>query len=154
MTNNLWLSAYGEPYDPRTAIEAWRTGQSADATEELWEKLYHQGSVNSASYAAVVEIVRLIQEQSPPNWNAYALVASIEEGRLTDGNPPIPPDLEQDYRTAWAALLPVALRDLSAVHDDLTVRGILAVIAHAKGQHTLATIAMCTEDERAEMLKA
>jgi hypothetical protein len=46
----------------------------------------------------------------------------------------------------------MALRDLETATDDLVVRSALAVIAHAKGQHTLATIALCTEDERAEML--
>lgn len=85
------LSAYGKPYDPRPAIEAWRAGQIEDATQELWENLYHQGLINSASYAAMGEIVRLMQEQSAPNWKAYSLVASIEEGRLSGRNPPVPP---------------------------------------------------------------
>lgn len=92
--------------------------------------------------------------KAAPDWNAYSLIATIEEAHLTEGNPPIPDVLERDYRTAWASLLPLALRDLGKVQDDLTVRGILAVIAHAKGQQTLAAIALCTEDERLEMLNA
>jgi len=64
MTIEPWLSAYGRPYDPRPALKAWRAGQIDDATQELWQNLYHQGSINSASYAAVGEIVRLMQEQS------------------------------------------------------------------------------------------
>lgn len=154
MIADPWLSAYGEPYDPRPAVEAWRAGDVAAASQELWEKLYHQGTVNSASYAAVGEVVRMMQEQSIPDWSAYSLVASIEEGRLADGNPPLPTELEIDYRRAWDDLLPLALRDLAVVTDDLSVRGILAVIAHAKGQHSLAAIALCTEDERVEMLVA
>lgn len=62
--------------------------------------------------------------------------------------------MASDYDSAWMALLPLALRDIQVVNDDLTVRGILAVIAHAKGPHTLASIALCTEDERVEMLGA
>jgi hypothetical protein len=150
--NDPWLSAYGEPYDPRPAIDAWRAGQAEDAAQELWDKLYHQGTVNSASYAAVGEIVLMMQEQAEPDWNAYSLVASIEDGRLAQGNPPVPSELEQDYENAWAAILPIALRHLGEAQDDLVVRGALAVVAHAKGQHTLATIALCTEDERVEML--
>lgn len=152
MPTDPWISASGEPYDPRPAIEAWRSGQVKDAPQELWERLYHQGTVNSASYAAVGEIVRMMHEQVEPDWNAYALVASIEEGRLAKGNPPIPPELTQDYCRAWDAILPMALRDLATTTDDLVVRSALAVVAHAKGQHTLATIALCTEDERLEML--
>lgn len=152
MTADPWLSVYGEPYDPRPAIESWRAGQVADASQELWDKLYHQGTVNSASYAAVGEIVRMMQEQPKPDWNAYALVASIEEGRLSDGSPPLPTELQDDYEGAWAAVFSMALRDLGDAQDDLVVRSTLAIIARAKGQHTLATIALCTEDERAEML--
>ncbi len=152
MPEDPWLSAYGEPYDPRPAIQAWRGGQVQAAPQELWEKLYHQGTVNSASYAAVGEIVRMVEEQAEPDWNAYSLVASIEEGRLAEASPSIPPELEQDYEQAWASILPLALRDLGETTDDLVVRSALAVVAHAKGQHTLATIALCTEDERAEML--
>lgn len=154
MTADPWLSADGEPYDPRSAIKAWREGEFVDGAQELWNKLYHQGAVNSASYAAVGEIVRMMHGQPEPDWNAYALIASIEEGRLADDSPPLPLELQQDYKDAWAAILPIALRDLSEAQDDLVVRSILAVIAHAKGQHTLAAIALCTEDERAEMLGA
>ena len=152
MADHSWLSAYGEPYDPRPAVEAWRTGRAAEASFELWEQLYHQGTVNSASYAAVGEIVRLMKDQDAPDWNAYALVASIENGRLGEGSPPIPSEVEQDYERAWTAILPMALRDLGQAQDELLVRGTLAVIAHAKGQHTLAAMALCTEDERVEML--
>jgi len=108
--------------------------------------------VNSASYAAVGEIVLMMQEQAAPDWNAYALVACIEEARLADGSPPVPPELEEGYRQAWAALLPLALRDLGKTEDDLTVRAALAVVAYAKGQRCLGAIALCTEDERAEIL--
>ncbi|RYE96952.1 MAG: hypothetical protein EOO77_39990 [Oxalobacteraceae bacterium] len=79
MADNLWLSAFGEPYDPRPAIEAWRAGQAEDAAQELWDQLYHQGTINSASYAAISAIVSMMQKQAQPDWNAYSLVASIEE---------------------------------------------------------------------------
>lgn len=94
----------------------------------------------------------MMQEQAEPDWNAYSLVASIEEGRLAEGNPPLPSGLEQEYEHAWAVILPMALRDFETATDDLVVRSALAVVAHAKGQHTLASIALCTEDEWAEML--
>lgn len=152
MTTEPWLNAYGEPYDPRPAIEAWRAGEVENGSEELWENLYHQGSVNSASYAAVGEVVRMMQEQAAPDWNAYALIAGIEEGRLAESNPPVPQALEPDYREAWDAVLPLALRHLQEADDDLTVRSALAVVAFAKGQHRLGRIALCTEDEREEML--
>ncbi len=154
MAAEVWLSAYGEPYDPRPAIEAWRGGKALSGSSELWDQLYHQGAVNTASYAAAIQIVELIKELQQPDWNTYALLASIEEARFASNSPAVPTQLESDYGTAWAGLLPTALKDLQRVSDDLTVRAILAVVAHIKGQHSLAAIALCTEDERQEMLNA
>jgi len=146
------IDVYGRSYDPRPAIEAWRDGHAEAAIRELWERLYHQGDVNTASYAAVGEIVCLMRQQAEPEWNAYALIASIEEGRLANGAPPVPADLENGYRAAWSHALMIALRHLESATDDLVVRSALAVVAHAKGQHILGAIALYTEDERIEML--
>lgn len=64
----------------------------------------------------------------------------------------MPTELDDDYTRAWERLLPAALRDLGPANDDPLVRSLIAVIAHAKKQHSLAVIALCTEDERQEML--
>jgi hypothetical protein len=146
-----WLNADGRPYDPRPALAAWQDGD-ASAGRELFEQLYHQGTVNSASYAAVDGIVSFIGGAVPPDWNAYTLLASIEEGRLAPLNPAVPPELAARYRDAWRAVLPKALADLAGATDDQTIRSIFAVVALAKGQHSIAAIMLCTEDERLEML--
>jgi hypothetical protein len=148
---NEWLNADGRPYDPNPALASWQAGD-ASAGRELSEHLYHQGTVNSASYAAVEGIVSMIAGAETPDWNAYALLASIEEGRLIAANPAMPSELEVPYRDAWKRVLPKALADLTDASDDPTVRSILAVIAYAKGQHSIAAITLCTEDERLEML--
>ncbi|WP_156405496.1 hypothetical protein [Sphingomonas sp. Root710] len=88
-----WLNADGRPYDPHKAIIAWQDGD-ASAGEELFEQLYHQGAVNTASYAAAEEIVNMIMEASSPEWHAYALLSFIEEGRQTTSNPALPPELQ------------------------------------------------------------
>lgn len=93
-----------------------------------------------------------MQEQAAPDWKAYNLLASIEEARGTEGNPPIPFELSRNYEWVWAALLPIAMRDLGQSNDDLVVQGAFAVVAYAKGQRSLAAFALCTEDERREML--
>jgi len=146
-----WLNADGRPYDPRPALASWQAGD-ASAERELSEQLYHQGTVNSASYAAVEGIVSAIVGARSPDWKAYALLASIEEGRLNAANPAIPIELEGPYRGAWKRVLPQALADLADAADDPTVRSILAVVAYAKGQNSIAAIILCTEDERLEML--
>ena len=152
MSDGLWLSVYGQPYDPMPAIEAWRAGEVERASQELWDHLYHQGAINSASFAAVELLVHMIEEQGVPDWRAYALIASIEGGRLDHGNPSLPVTLSDSYHAAWGKLLMLALRDLSTAQADVEVRAVLAVVCYAKGQHRLAAITLCTEDEHAEML--
>ncbi|MDH7637994.1 hypothetical protein [Sphingomonas oryzagri] len=149
MTDQVWLSAYQKPYDWRPAVKAWSSGAGDVAAKELWGNLYHQGSIGSASLAAAPDLVRLLSDLERPDWSAYALLASIEQGRA-DGA--LPPELESAYQAAWADLVSLAFRDLREASDDLLVRSILAVIAHAKGQRSLAALALCTEDERREML--
>ncbi|KQN86980.1 hypothetical protein ASE90_06800 [Sphingomonas sp. Leaf67] len=146
------LNAYGEPFDPGPLIEAWHESAASEVVRELWDNLYHQGSVNSASYAAVPGIVRMLEQAELPDWNGYALIASIEEARLAGGSVPMPVELAGDYETAWKSALPLALRDLREAQDDSLVRSLITVIALAKGQRTLAAIALCTEHERIEML--
>lgn len=132
-------------------MEAWLSGDGQQAADVLWERLYHQGTIGTASYAAIPELVRLVDEMAEPDWNGYALIASIEEGRLA-GGPPMPADLKDGYAAAWEKILPLAPNRLAEANDDPLVRSLIAVVAHAKDQHSLAALALCTEDERQEML--
>lgn len=146
---------YKVAYDPRPALRALALRYD-DGTvwDELWNELHHQGDVGDASYAAIVEIVRISEDHTPAYWGAYGLAATIEEARLLDDrNPPIPDWIEPHYRAAWRTLLHLALRDLATSTDDETVNCTLAVVALHRGRFNLGRMAMCTEDERAEMLR-
>ena len=145
------LDAYGNPFDPAPLVAQWRHGDRYEAASILWERLYHQGELGSASFAAVPILVEMLASLSLPDWNAYALVATIEEARV-NSDVLVPAELASDYTNAWKSILAPALRDLAGASQDELVRSILAVIAHAKGQHSLGAIALCTEDERDEML--
>lgn len=151
MDGTGWQDAYGHPFDPRPVIEAWAAGRAPDAVGELWGRLYHQGGIGTASYVAVPALVATLVLTTLPDWNAYALIASVEEARLNAG-PPVPSAVASSYRAAWEQVLPLALSHLAAATEDVLVRSLLAVIALAKGQRSLAAIALCTEDERQEML--
>jgi len=147
---SVLLDAYGIPFDPRPLIARWKQGDS-DAIRLLWERLHHQGELGSASFAAVPDLVDLLGALDQPDWNVYALVATIEEVRSLKGEM-LPVALASAYSTAWTSVLPFALRDLAGASEDKLVLSLIAVIAHAKGQHTLGALALCTEDERQEML--
>jgi hypothetical protein len=142
---------YGEHYDPRNAIRRLAEDDGS-AWEELWEELHHQGDVGEASYAALPALVRAHQARGVPDWNTYALAATIEEARQNPKNPPVPDWLLADYEAAWRELEAMALREFpEATTNDLT-DSIIAALALVKGRLTLARMAMLTEDERQEML--
>jgi hypothetical protein len=154
LDDELWnglCGGYGEPYDPRGAIRRLLENDSS-AWDELWEELHHQGDVGEASYAALPALVRVHQRRGIPDWNTYALAATIEEARRNPKNPPVPDWLLPDYKAAWSELETLALRELPAANSNELTDSIIAALALAKQRVTLARMAMLTEDERQEML--
>lgn len=151
-----WTNLLGgnrRPFDPRPALEAWRRCEGATAAKVLWEKLLHQGDVDTAAYASVPALTEIVENAPAADWNAYAMLALIEEARHAPHNPPLPAPWIEPYRAAWSTLTKSALRDLASAGDDVTVRSILAVLAHAKGQHLIGQFALLTADEQHEMLE-
>ena len=73
---------------------------------------------------------RLVPERG---WNFYSLVATIEAERHARDNPAIPNWLVDEYRSAWAELLSLALDELRTTRDPYVVQTGLAVISLAKG---------------------
>ncbi|MGR4865843.1 hypothetical protein [Caulobacter sp. LARHSG274] len=142
---------YRQPYDVRPALRRFAAGDVA-VWDEFWQELHHQGDVGEASYAAIPEIVRVYVAQTLPDWNVFALAATIEEARHGAGNPTLPAWLADDYESAWRQLEVRALADFPAASNDELVSSIMAVLALAKGKRTLARMALLTEDERQELL--
>jgi hypothetical protein len=149
------LGGYRVPYDPRKALRALELGGETEAAwQELWNKLHHQGSVGEASYAAVPHLVRIHINRDAPDWNTYALVATIEEVRHNSRNPPLPPDLREAYEAAWRQLVEHGFGELRTAEDPTLVCSIIGVIAIGKGQLTLGRLAVAlTEDERKEIIE-
>jgi hypothetical protein len=100
----------------------------------------------------VPELVRFLTKRAEPEWRAYALIATIEERRGADGNPPVPDWLASSYEAAMRDVIAPALAHLRDAQDDADVRSLLAVLAHAKGQASIGAIALWEEDERREAL--
>jgi hypothetical protein len=89
---------YRMPFDPRPLFAQLQANQDVKRVwDELWEGLHHQGDVGEVSYAAVPHLVRIHRERGAPDWNIYAIVATIELARDSARNPPIPPWLKPGY---------------------------------------------------------
>ncbi len=144
--------ADGDTYDPTVALKAIVSGDAGEGYDELWQRVHHQGDLGTAAYAVVPELVRLMSNRKEPDWRAYSLIATIDERRKADGNPPVPGWLQGSYATAMRELIQPALAHLRSAEVDEDVRSLLAVLAHAKGQRTIGAIALWTEDERQEAL--
>jgi hypothetical protein len=80
-----WLTltaGYRVPVDLRPLLRRLESGSHVEsAWEELWGELHHQGDVGPGSYVAVPHLVRIHRSRGVPDWNTYALVATIELAR-------------------------------------------------------------------------
>lgn len=84
------IGGYRIPYDAKPALD--RLSKDRDsALSELWENLYHQGDVDTASYAAVPKLVES---------GVFSLVAAIEVARHNDRNKDVPDFLVAEYNSA------------------------------------------------------
>jgi hypothetical protein len=148
------VGGYRTPYDPRPALRSLEERKGVEeAWHELCTELYHQGDVGEASYAAVPHLVRIYEEQGIPDWNTYALAATIEEARQVGKNPDLPTYLCEPYVEAWHRLVRIGIRELETAEDPGLVSCIIAVIAMGKGQFSLGRFAILFDErERREVL--
>ena len=129
---------YRVPYDASVALQSVIDG--IDVWDELWEELHHQGDVGLASYAAVLQLVRIAGASEHRDWNFYGLLATIEVERHRKNNPPVPDWLQPSYDAAWTRLSQIAVADLQTKSDSFTTRAILSVLALAKGELKLGAL--------------
>jgi len=115
-------SGYREKYNPWPVLDRLNADRQA-VMDELWDNLYHQGNVGSASYASVPKLVEV---------GELTLVAAIEVARHRDGNPQIPKELEPTYTDALNQAL------LSAPTEQDQLLGYYIIHASVHGQQTLA----------------
>ena len=104
---------------PELLNEAFKDKASKGAAQsgpwfDLWSRLYHQGTIYSASYAAVPLIIETIKKADGPlTMDYFLLPVSIELARHENNAPPLPQDLATDYLSAIREL-----GDLAAKYTD------------------------------------
>lgn len=120
---------YGSAADiPALLRDAAATADwNAVAWQELWQRLYHQGSVSPASYAALPALAEIAASRTAVALDpALFLVAAIIASN--DGSPAID-GIRDLYATELAALQPVAERKVALVRDRADVLWALEVLA-------------------------
>jgi len=126
---------YRLPYDASVRLLELESGaiHIEQIWKEFWNELHHQGDVDLASYAAVPEIVRICIHRQLLDWNAFALIATIEECRVFGENPKIPQWLESDYLCAIKQMAEFGAQQFSKTWSKEFAQSFLAVAAFAKG---------------------
>lgn len=116
----------------------------------LWNSLYHQGTIYSASFAAVSEIVKLIAlkpESVTPSF--FNLPISIELARKKQ-NIEIPIELLASYENAISELGKCALVCITYNREAEFARAATAAFAISAGQIEYAEMLLEISSEEAE----
>lgn len=126
--------AYGSARDiPELLAQAKaEANDDGEVWQELWGRLCHQGTVASASYAAIPELAEMAALRAPAGYIApLHLAAAIIASH--DG-PEDPRVVRQRYPTELARLRGVAERNLSCADGDREfVYGLQALMAFEDG---------------------
>jgi len=131
------LGGYRIPYDAKPALDLLNSDRES-ALPELWENLYHQGDVSTASYAAIPILVQC---------GELSLVAAIEVARHSERNVDVPEAMLPVYNSA----LNSALENIP--DNDNQLLDYYAIHASVNGHRRLAEVlSMYSVEELLEAL--
>jgi hypothetical protein len=139
---NNWRDAYGSAATIPNLLEQVIASKSqkhdlqSGPWFDLWSRLYHQGTIYSASYAAVIVISDAIKDvEGAIAMDFFLLPASIELSRNDNvSSPSIPPDIETDYRVAIKELGEIAGRFVNEASDPYLKKSATAAQLISKGK--------------------
>jgi hypothetical protein len=142
LDDTRWQSyrgGYRVPYDASAGLQRLLAdGPDEELWEEFWTELHHQGDVDQASYAAVPWLVEFIRRSPRIDWNALALIATIELERDQHRNPMVAKELAADYFAAIKSLPAVLGTHPDEDWSELVVQSAAACIAVSRGQRWFA----------------
>lgn len=134
-----YKGGYRVPYDASSALRRLLAdGPDEELWDELWTELHHQGDVHQASYAAIPWLVEFVRRSHKIDWNALALIATIELEREQNGNPKVAEELAAGYFAAIKSLPAVLGDHPDEEWSELVVSAAAACIALARGQRWFA----------------
>lgn len=125
-----------ETYDARPLLQCLAKNNDAGLCwKQIWDRLHHQGDVDSASYAVLPYLV-INARDGQRDWNLYGFAATVIAQAGRQGNPAVPGFLEQGMREAEIELFEMAVADMRAGVAQLSLRTILEFLAvHGRALH-------------------
>jgi hypothetical protein len=116
-------------------------GYGDEAWFSIWSALAHQGTVYSASFAAVPHVVHVLATAPErADYQYFGFPACVEICRQRTGIA-IPDDLREPYFDALAQLPALAAAAASRPWDEAMVQSVLGAIAVTKGSADVAEAA-------------
>lgn len=154
LNNQKWKElngAYGTRYNASIELKKLeKTGNKNEADEildRLWNELYHQGDVGSASYYSVPHLVRIASDKSLFHWRIIGLPLIIEHQRQKHSNPELPNDLKEEYLEAFQKLGDFAVQQLSNELDEASYVAAISAIVTSSGRVSLGRAILEMEDK-------
>ncbi len=129
--------AYGPATDTPNLLRALAAGDaSREVREALFSSLWHQGSVYTASYAAVPHIVDALPRiPLVDRLRLLVLATGIAAASYGSSSPPVPEDVKADLEAALGRARPIVVEMLFArLWEDFELRYLLGGIAIVSGR--------------------
>ena len=120
LESSRWQSlshAYGDATDvPKmlSALQHTSAREPKAAWDEIWSSLCHQGTVYTATYAAVPHLVELASRATASDPTRADCLVFVGAVAMSTDAAPIPDDLRADYASALTRAEPLVLAALEA----------------------------------------
>jgi hypothetical protein len=144
LSDKIWKTlegGYGIPYDPskilRKLADSAFTDDVQHIFDELWENLYHQGDVGTASYLAVTALISICIGKRSFDWNYIGLCVTIENARLRGDNPELPQEYDDLYFGSITKFETYLISNFKSITDKESQRLVLSLLATVNGQPDL-----------------
>lgn len=135
--------AYGNAKDiPDLLVQLASSELSAarldDLLEDLWSKLCHQGSVYTATYAAIPHIAMIAKNQSASEQiQLLCFIGFAETMRKTGFFASIPADIEEGYMDGLHQAGELVISLLSRAWSEEEYKHLIGTLASVRGFHKL-----------------
>ena len=141
----------GEECSIQHYLELYKKGKTSEVTEWLWNELYHQGDIGTASVAWVIEAHDIFLSLKDVDWNylgfTYAVMEALEESEFI----PCPKWAKEKYRPVAIKTLQHALNYISepiTEEQQISILGLSCAITKTYKSFALAEYAWGGYEER------
>ncbi|MEK6478531.1 hypothetical protein WJR50_13390 [Catalinimonas sp. 4WD22] len=153
LDDSIWRNLTGGYqifYDPSIALKKLeRVDNEKDEDliwEELWQELYHQGDIGTASLLTIPQLIRIYKIKNRANYQVFAFITAVELSRV-NGAVSIPPEFKDEYQTALDQLPQLIDLVKNQMWDSVLAASVLSATAIWKRKYKMAELISELEDE-------